>query len=49
MTPWCRQQLPVEGNFGQLFDKLNLSVEQLSREFSTELLLLEVRAGPLRF
>ncbi|XP_062294352.1 E3 ubiquitin-protein ligase DCST1 [Scomber scombrus] len=36
MTPWCRQQLPVEGNFGQLFDRLNSSVDLLSREFSSE-------------
>ncbi|KAG7233905.1 hypothetical protein INR49_006421 [Caranx melampygus] len=28
MTPWCREQLPVEGNFGQLFDKLNVSEQQ---------------------
>ncbi|XP_013883924.1 DC-STAMP domain-containing protein 1 [Austrofundulus limnaeus] len=41
MTPWCREQIPVEGNFGQLFDRLNVSVDQLSREFSTELVLQE--------
>ncbi|KAF7645204.1 hypothetical protein LDENG_00208470, partial [Lucifuga dentata] len=41
MTPWCRDEIPVEGNFGQLFDKLNLSVDLLSREFSTELLIQE--------
>ncbi|TNN02012.1 hypothetical protein fugu_009499 [Takifugu bimaculatus] len=41
MTPWCRQQIPVEGNFGQLFDQLNLSVDLLSREFSTNLILEE--------
>ncbi|XP_071326645.1 E3 ubiquitin-protein ligase DCST1 isoform X2 [Trachinotus anak] len=41
MTPWCREQIPVEGNFGQLFDKVNLSVDLLSREFSTELVLQE--------
>ncbi|KAE8289376.1 E3 ubiquitin-protein ligase DCST1 [Larimichthys crocea] len=41
MTPWCRQQIPVEGNFGQLFDQLNLSVDLLSREFSTELVVQE--------
>ncbi|XP_022617267.1 DC-STAMP domain-containing protein 1 [Seriola dumerili] len=41
MTPWCREKIPVEGNFGQLFDKLNLSVDLLSREFSTELVLQE--------
>ncbi|XP_034410140.1 E3 ubiquitin-protein ligase DCST1 [Cyclopterus lumpus] len=39
MTPWCREQIPVEGNFGQLFDRLNLSVDLLSREFSTSLVL----------
>nr|XP_046255957.1 E3 ubiquitin-protein ligase DCST1 isoform X4 [Scatophagus argus] len=41
MTPWCREQIPVEGNFGQLFDQLNLSVNLLSREFSTKLILQE--------
>nr|XP_020474373.1 DC-STAMP domain-containing protein 1 [Monopterus albus] len=41
MTPWCREQIPVEGNFGQLFDQLNVSVDLLSREFSAELVLQE--------
>ncbi|XP_037532435.1 E3 ubiquitin-protein ligase DCST1 [Nematolebias whitei] len=41
MTPWCREQIPVEGNFGQLFDQLNVSVDRLSREFRTELVLQE--------
>ncbi|XP_041844616.1 E3 ubiquitin-protein ligase DCST1 isoform X2 [Melanotaenia boesemani] len=41
MTPWCREQIPVEGNFGQLFDQLNVSVDLLSREFSTQLVLQE--------
>ncbi|KAM8870302.1 E3 ubiquitin-protein ligase DCST1 [Spinachia spinachia] len=41
MTPWCRQHIPVEGNFGQLFDRLNVSVDLLSREFSTKLVLKE--------
>ncbi|XP_072249480.1 E3 ubiquitin-protein ligase DCST1 [Leuresthes tenuis] len=41
MTPWCREQIPVEGNFGQLFDQLNVSVDLLSREFSTEVVLEE--------
>lgn len=39
MTPWCQQHIPVEGNFGQFFDQLNLSVDLLSREFSTSLIL----------
>ncbi|XP_025767106.1 E3 ubiquitin-protein ligase DCST1 isoform X3 [Oreochromis niloticus] len=41
MTPWCRENIPVEGNFGQLFDRLNVSVDLLSREFSTELAVEE--------
>ncbi|XP_068586055.1 E3 ubiquitin-protein ligase DCST1 [Cebidichthys violaceus] len=41
MTPWCREQIPVEGNFGQLFDRVNNSVDLLSREFSTRLVLQE--------
>ncbi|XP_054476889.1 E3 ubiquitin-protein ligase DCST1 [Anoplopoma fimbria] len=41
MTPWCREQIPVEGNFGQLFDQLNVSVDLLSREFSTKIVLQE--------
>ncbi|XP_040923565.1 E3 ubiquitin-protein ligase DCST1 isoform X2 [Betta splendens] len=41
MTPWCTQQIPVEGNFGKLFDQLDGSVEQLSRQFSAELVLQE--------
>ncbi|XP_070823080.1 E3 ubiquitin-protein ligase DCST1 [Chaetodon trifascialis] len=41
MTPWCREQIPVEGNFGQLFDQINGSVDLLSREFSAELVLQE--------
>lgn len=43
MTPWCREEVPVEGNFGQTFDLLNSSIDLLSREFSTDL-VLEVRA-----
>lgn len=39
MTPWCREHIPVEGNFGQMFDRLNVSVDLLSREFSTKLVL----------
>ncbi|XP_030014244.1 E3 ubiquitin-protein ligase DCST1 [Sphaeramia orbicularis] len=41
MTPWCKEHIPVEGNFGQLFDQVNRSVDLLSREFSTELVLQE--------
>nr|XP_057909297.1 E3 ubiquitin-protein ligase DCST1 [Doryrhamphus excisus] len=41
MTPWCRQNIPVEGNFGPLFDRLSQSVDLLAREFSTRLILEE--------
>ncbi|XP_040899645.1 E3 ubiquitin-protein ligase DCST1 [Toxotes jaculatrix] len=47
MTPWCREQVPVEGNFGQLFDRLNLSVDLLSREFGAKL-VLQVGTSPHR-
>ncbi|XP_049902864.1 E3 ubiquitin-protein ligase DCST1 [Epinephelus moara] len=43
MTPWCREQIPLEGNFGRLFDGLNLSVDLLSREFSTDVVLQEAQ------
>ncbi|XP_074510482.1 E3 ubiquitin-protein ligase DCST1 isoform X1 [Sebastes fasciatus] len=41
MTPWCREKIPVEGNFGQLFDELNSSIDLLSGEFSTRLVMQE--------
>ncbi|XP_069392842.1 E3 ubiquitin-protein ligase DCST1 isoform X2 [Paralichthys olivaceus] len=44
MSPWCKQHVPVEGNFGRLFDHLNVSVDMLSREFSTELVVQERQA-----
>ncbi|KAF7226472.1 E3 ubiquitin-protein ligase DCST1 isoform X3 [Nothobranchius furzeri] len=47
MTPWCRDQIPVEGNFGQLFDQLNVSVDRLSQEFLTELVLQEQQQSVL--
>lgn len=39
MTPWCRDEIPVEGNFGQTFDKLNLSIDKLGAEFTTNVIL----------
>ncbi|XP_016518931.1 DC-STAMP domain-containing protein 1 isoform X2 [Poecilia formosa] len=41
MTPWCREQIPVERNFGQLYDRLNVSMDRLSREFRTEVMVQE--------
>ncbi|XP_043973264.1 E3 ubiquitin-protein ligase DCST1 isoform X1 [Gambusia affinis] len=39
MTPWCREQIPVERNFGQLYDRLNISMDHLSREFRTQVIV----------
>ncbi|KAM9782568.1 E3 ubiquitin-protein ligase DCST1 [Neosynchiropus ocellatus] len=47
MTPWCREQIPVEGNFGRLFDQLNVSMGQLSREFQAKLVMTEEQEQPL--
>ncbi|KAM3614763.1 uncharacterized protein V6R79_018856 [Siganus canaliculatus] len=47
MTPWCRELIPVEGNFGQLFDQLNQSMDSLSREFSTKVVLQEQQQSML--
>ncbi|XP_061884857.1 E3 ubiquitin-protein ligase DCST1 isoform X1 [Entelurus aequoreus] len=41
MTPWCKEHVPVEGNFGRLFDRLNDSMDLLTREFSTDLVMQE--------
>ncbi|XP_043973265.1 E3 ubiquitin-protein ligase DCST1 isoform X2 [Gambusia affinis] len=41
MTPWCREQIPVERNFGQLYDRLNISMDHLSREFRTQVIVQE--------
>ncbi|KAM6967801.1 E3 ubiquitin-protein ligase DCST1 [Aplochiton taeniatus] len=45
MTPWCREQIPVEGNFGQTFDQLNESISAVSREFSTRLAMQSDQQG----
>uniref|UniRef100_F6U3W8 DC-STAMP domain containing 1 n=1 Tax=Monodelphis domestica TaxID=13616 RepID=F6U3W8_MONDO len=33
MEPWCRNRIPVEGNFGQTYDSLNQSMQGLGGEF----------------
>ncbi|KAJ8398484.1 hypothetical protein AAFF_G00427390 [Aldrovandia affinis] len=37
MTPWCKEKIPVEGNFGQTYDKINTSINSLGEDFSTTL------------
>ncbi|XP_073782201.1 E3 ubiquitin-protein ligase DCST1 isoform X12 [Danio rerio] len=42
MNPWCTEKIPVEGNFGQTFDKLNDSINRLAEHFTTNLVLEEL-------
>uniref|UniRef100_A0A8C4WEH0 DC-STAMP domain containing 1 n=1 Tax=Gopherus evgoodei TaxID=1825980 RepID=A0A8C4WEH0_9SAUR len=37
MHTWCRDKIPVEGNFGQTYDKVNGSVAGISQDFSAQL------------
>nr|XP_033781337.1 E3 ubiquitin-protein ligase DCST1 [Geotrypetes seraphini] len=36
MTKWCKDRIPVAGNFGQTYDKINKSVINLTQSFTTE-------------
>lgn len=47
MKTWCREDIPVEGNFGQTFDKLNFSIDTLSREFGTNVWCCRYSPTPL--
>ncbi|XP_067878645.1 E3 ubiquitin-protein ligase DCST1 isoform X1 [Heterodontus francisci] len=37
MTPWCKDRIPVDSNFGQLYDKVNGSVDNLNQDFTAEM------------
>ncbi|XP_065430421.1 E3 ubiquitin-protein ligase DCST1 [Chrysemys picta bellii] len=39
MHAWCRDKIPVEGNFGQTYDKVNGSVAGISQDFSAQLVI----------
>ncbi|XP_050786966.1 E3 ubiquitin-protein ligase DCST1 [Gopherus flavomarginatus] len=39
MHTWCRDKIPVEGNFGQTYDKVNGSVAGISQDFSAQLVV----------
>ncbi|XP_062963034.1 E3 ubiquitin-protein ligase DCST1 [Cynocephalus volans] len=41
MEVWCRNRIPVEGNFGQTYDSLNQSIHGLDGEFSANIELKE--------
>ncbi|NXH38467.1 DCST1 ligase, partial [Dicaeum eximium] len=34
MNQWCKESIPVDGNFGYMYDRVNSSVNSLSQEFS---------------
>ncbi|XP_074784872.1 E3 ubiquitin-protein ligase DCST1 [Athene noctua] len=41
MRSWCQERIPVDGNFGQMYDMLNNSVSNLSQEFHADVVLQE--------
>ncbi|XP_035170454.1 E3 ubiquitin-protein ligase DCST1, partial [Oxyura jamaicensis] len=41
MHSWCWDRIPVEGNFGQMYDMLNTSVNNLSQHFSAKVVFQE--------
>ncbi|TSK34762.1 Disintegrin and metalloproteinase domain-containing protein 12 [Bagarius yarrelli] len=47
MNPWCKEQIPVEGNFGQTFDKLSSSISKLGEEFTTNVVLKKIEDQPM--
>ncbi|XP_053351203.1 E3 ubiquitin-protein ligase DCST1 [Clarias gariepinus] len=47
MTPWCKEQIPVEGNFGQTFDKLSSSISKLGEQFTANLVLEKIEDQPI--
>ncbi|XP_075032029.1 E3 ubiquitin-protein ligase DCST1 [Calonectris borealis] len=38
---WCQDKIPVEGNFGQMYDMVNKSVSNLSQEFTASVVIQE--------
>ncbi|KAM6190258.1 E3 ubiquitin-protein ligase DCST1 [Sarcoramphus papa] len=41
MHGWCWDKIPVEGNFGQMYDLVNNSVSNLSQDFSASVVFQE--------
>ncbi|XP_026572098.1 E3 ubiquitin-protein ligase DCST1 [Pseudonaja textilis] len=41
MNAWCRDKIPVEGNFGQTYDRVNGSVENLNQDFTASIVIQE--------
>ncbi|XP_054038459.1 LOW QUALITY PROTEIN: E3 ubiquitin-protein ligase DCST1 [Rissa tridactyla] len=47
MDSWCQNRIPVDGNFGQMYDLVNDSIGNLSQEFTASV-VYQVGARPLR-
>ncbi|XP_070622886.1 E3 ubiquitin-protein ligase DCST1 isoform X2 [Erythrolamprus reginae] len=41
MNTWCRDKIPVEGNFGPTYDRVNGSVEHLNQDFTASVVIQE--------
>ncbi|KAM6365310.1 E3 ubiquitin-protein ligase DCST1 [Pluvialis apricaria] len=41
MHSWCQDRIPVDGNFGQMYDLVNDSIGNLSQEFSASVIYQE--------
>uniref|UniRef100_A0A8D2KWZ5 DC-STAMP domain containing 1 n=1 Tax=Varanus komodoensis TaxID=61221 RepID=A0A8D2KWZ5_VARKO len=41
MHVWCRDKIPVEGNFGQTYDRVNSSVDSLNQDFTARVVFTE--------
>uniref|UniRef100_UPI00398F5CA2 E3 ubiquitin-protein ligase DCST1 n=1 Tax=Pristiophorus japonicus TaxID=55135 RepID=UPI00398F5CA2 len=47
MTPWCKNRIPVDSNFGQLYDKINNSVDNLNKDFTTTMAVSKIEQESL--
>ncbi|KAJ8290059.1 hypothetical protein GJAV_G00008260 [Gymnothorax javanicus] len=47
MTYWCKEEIPVEGNFGQTYDMINASINSLGEDFSTVLVAKKTKQQSL--
>ncbi|XP_060109121.1 E3 ubiquitin-protein ligase DCST1 [Heteronotia binoei] len=47
MNAWCRDKIPVDGNFGQTYDRVNGSVDNLNQDFSADLVVKEEQQAML--
>ncbi|XP_042295667.1 E3 ubiquitin-protein ligase DCST1 isoform X2 [Sceloporus undulatus] len=47
MYTWCRDRIPVEGNFGQTYDRVSGSVDNLNQDFTATLAIQEEQQSML--